>query len=161
MPHDASTENAAKDTDQAAGGGGSGERTFTQEQVNDLIAREKGQIQSRYADYDDLKTAAARLAELEESKKSDVEKLASERDRLQGEMDRAAAENLRLRVATSKGLPADLVDRLRGSTQEEMEADADQLLELVKPTPSLDGGTRHVAATGDMNTLLRRSAGRT
>ena len=42
-------------------------------------------------------------------------------------------ENLRLRVATKKGLPADLIDRLKGETEQELEADAEKLLEFVKP----------------------------
>ena len=58
------------------------------------------------------------------------------------ENEKTAAENLRLRVAIEKKLPAELIDRLRGGTQEEMAADADKLLELVAPTPSLDGGVR-------------------
>ncbi len=45
------------------------------------------------------------------------------------------AERLRLKVAMDKQLPASLVDRLRGSTEEELAADADALLALL-PTPS-------------------------
>lgn len=40
---------------------------------------------------------------------------------------------MRARVALSKGLSADLADRLRGSTEDELAEDADRLLELVKP----------------------------
>lgn len=42
-----------------------------------------------------------------------------------------ALDNVRLRIGVKKGLPENLVDRLRGETEEEMEADADSLLELV------------------------------
>lgn len=42
-------------------------------------------------------------------------------------------ENLRLRVGYEIGLPIDLVDRLKGSTREEMIEDAERLLELVAP----------------------------
>ena len=40
----------------------------------------------------------------------------------------------RLEVATRKGLPPALADRLVGETVEAMEADADRLLEFAKPT---------------------------
>lgn len=44
------------------------------------------------------------------------------------------ATNLRLSVAAAKGLPAELVDRLRGETKESLEQDADSLLALVRKT---------------------------
>ncbi len=48
-------------------------RTFTQEQVNDLLARQKGDVQRRYADYDDLKQRASKLDEIEAEKQTDLE----------------------------------------------------------------------------------------
>lgn len=56
-------------------------------------------------------------------------------------------EMLRLRVAVEKGLVgdhADLVDRLQGETLEEILADAEKLLELVKPpgSPGVPPGSR-------------------
>ena len=41
-----------------------------------------------------------------------------------------AAENLRLRVGLSHGLPENLVRRLNGSTEEELIADAKELMEM-------------------------------
>ena len=57
---------------------------------------------------------------------------------------------MRQRVATEKGLPAALVDRLQGETPEELAADADVLLAAIpRPTaPALDGGTRGAVKTG-------------
>lgn len=60
------------------------------------------------------------------------------------------AENLRLRVGAKHGLPAALIDRLQGVTEEEILADAEKLLDLVspakrpptaRPTERLRGGT--------------------
>jgi hypothetical protein len=69
--------------------------------------------------------------------------LKAERERAKAAEARAAAAekrlaeietaNLRADVAASKGLPDALVGRLSGSTREELEADADALLEAVKP----------------------------
>lgn len=78
------------------------------------LKQEQGQKQQAEADL------ATRLATIETD-------LANER-----------ATNLRLSVAAAKGLPAELVDRLRGETKESLEQDADSLLALVrKPGPGV------------------------
>lgn len=53
-----------------------------------------------------------------------------------------AAETLRLRIALRKGLDEDWADRLRGGTEEELEADADKLLKSFggNGTPAGDDG---------------------
>lgn len=53
---------------------------------------------------------------------------------LQSELKTEKVNNLKLRVASSKGLPAELVDRLRGETEEDLTKDADSLLAFVKVT---------------------------
>ena len=105
--------------------------------------------------------AAQRLAEFEESQKSEAQKLQEARDAAERRASEAERANLRYRVAVTKQLPPELVDRLRGDTEEEMSADADSLLALVKPAaPSYDGGGRTTAgAPADMNALIRRAAG--
>lgn len=156
----ASAADTTTTTDEPAKGGDAG-KTFTQEQVNDLVAREKGNLQRRYADYDDLKTKASKFDELAESQKTDLERVTGERDTFKAQADQAGVENLRLRVALDKQLPSELIDRLQGATKEEMEADADKLLTLVKPaTPSFDGGARGGTPPDDMNARLRAAAGR-
>ncbi len=67
------------------------------------------------------------------------------------------SENARLRVAIEKNLPADLVDRLKGTTVEELSADADKLLSLIGGAGvDFDGGTRASAgAPTDMNQMIR------
>lgn len=137
-------------------------KTFTQDQVNDLIAREKGSIQRKYADYEDVKSKASKFDELEAATKSDIERVSGERDSFKTQADQAGAENLRLRVALEKGLPRQLIDRLQGGTKEEMESDADELLKLVGPASSgFDGGARGNAdEPASMDAMIRRAAGR-
>lgn len=83
------------------------------------------------------RAAEARLAKFEQAEKeaeraklSDSERLAVERD--EHKTARAAAESnaLRYEVALDKGLSKTLAKRLVGSTREELEADADELLGL-------------------------------
>lgn len=85
-----------------------------------------------------LKELDARVKEFEDRDKTEQERAQEHLERLTGDLDAtraslAAAElNLaRVEVAHSKGIPAELVPRLRGETREELEADADALLEIV------------------------------
>lgn len=76
----------------------------------------------------DNKSAADRLAEIEEASKTEAQKAA---DRLAA-AEKAAADAssslARLEVALAKGLTPSQAKRLVGSTREELEADADELL---------------------------------
>ena len=90
----------------------------------------------------------AKLKEYEDVNKSEAEKTAERLATL--EKDNAASRSRaeRLEVALDKGLPKALAARLQGSTREELEADADELLKLVgeqkpaspKPDPSQGHG---------------------
>lgn len=84
--------------------------------------------------------AAKRLAEIEEASKTEAERQADRLAQLQAENARLQAEALRSQVAASKGVPADL---LAGSTEEELNAAADRLLEFrgtSTPSPAPDFG---------------------
>lgn len=50
-------------------------------------------------------------------------------------------ENLRLRVALRTGLDEDLADRLRGTTEDELVADAEKLIERLSPKQKLEDRT--------------------
>lgn len=122
-------------------------KTFTQEQVNDLLALQKGKVERRFEGFDELKAKAEKLDELEESQRSETERLIKERDGLKEKLSPLETENLRLRVALDKKLPAPLIDRLQGGSKEEMETDADELLKLVgtgesEQTTDFEGGAR-------------------
>ncbi len=69
---------------------------------------------------------------------------------------------LRQQVATAKKLPPPLADRLRGETLDELNADADELLQAL-PRPaaaSLNGGERGLAGGGLSTEDARQIAGR-
>jgi hypothetical protein len=92
--------------------------------------------------------ARAKVQEYESANQSEVEKLTSKLAKAEERANTAEGRLTRFQVATEKQLPAELVDRLQGSTPEELAADADKLLELVKKpevTPEFDGGTREPA----------------
>ena len=77
-------------------------------------------------------TAAQRLAEIEEEKKTDEQKVT---DRIAAAEKRAAdleTQVIRAEVAAAKGIPASL---LHGGTKEELEAEADALIAFKGITP--------------------------
>lgn len=78
-------------------------------------------------------TAAARLAELEEAQKSEQQRASERAEAAEKELAAMRLDALKARVALAKGLPADLVDRLRGDTEDELADDADRLLALIQP----------------------------
>lgn len=81
--------------------------------------------------------AAKRLADIEEANKTEAQKQAEQLQTLQQENERLRIQTLTAQVAQAKGVPANL---LRGSTQEEIEAFADEILSFRGNTPTPDFG---------------------
>lgn len=88
------------------------------------IARERAKIPK---DYDELKAKAERLAQIEESQKTEAEKQAERIAEIERENAELKTATLRAEVAAEKGVPANL---LTGSTREELEQAADVLIEF-------------------------------
>jgi hypothetical protein len=76
-------------------------------------------------------TAAQRLAELEAANLTELEKAQKTANEALARLAEFEQTTLRQKVALSKGLPVELVDRLRGANEDELAADADALLALV------------------------------
>lgn len=131
-------ENAASDTGNSgtgsAGntGGNDGGAEFqpitSQEQLNKLIGERINSVKTKYADYGDLKAKAAKFDEAENAAKTELQKLTEDRDGHKTRADRAEAALMRIEVGTAKGLTVTQARRLVGTTREELEADADQLI---------------------------------
>lgn len=103
---------------------------------------------------------------LVEASKTDQQRLEERAAAAESKAGSLEGENMRLRVALAKGIPAEHISRLQGSTEEELAADADALLGLIgtgqQQTPDLRAaaGQRSVPSTADADTWLRRLAGR-
>ena len=76
----------------------------------------------------EAETLRLKLKEYEDANKSDLQKLQEERDSLKFERDSLYLEQLRREVADEKGLTPAQARRLVGSTREELETDADDVL---------------------------------
>jgi hypothetical protein len=105
---------------------------------------------------------AAKVKEFEDRDKSEQEKLEERAALAETKAATLEAKMLRLEVAGAKKLPQELADRLQGETKEDLEADADRLLDLVKteaPAVDVDAGKGTAAEATSMNDLLRSRAG--
>lgn len=112
-----------------------------------------------------LKEMEARLQEIEDKDKSEVDKLREQVEQLKSEASEATMRAMRADIAAEKGLSAAQAKRLVGASREELEADADEILEAFpasgvtpppsnKPRPDLRGGTD---PTGDSVDVDMRS----
>lgn len=75
--------------------------------------------------------AAEKWSEYEKSQKPEQERLAEELAAARKDAEQARTALLKHEIAASKGIPADAVKLLAGSTREELEESADILLTLV------------------------------
>lgn len=114
---------------QSGESGGDGFKPITsQEQLDRLIGERINKVKSQFTDYDDLKSKASKLDELEEKNKTELQRIAEERDAAVKERDGLKVAQLKLDVGVSKGLTPTQAKRLVGSTKEELEADAEAFL---------------------------------
>lgn len=104
----------ADDGDPNAGGdngdnGGNAGKTFTQADVDRIVAERLAREKEKYKDYADLKAKAAKLAELEQSQLTEQEKLQAKLKQLEQEKTEAlTAANQRLLAAEVKLQAAEL-----------------------------------------------------
>lgn len=108
--------------------GTAGAKTFTQAEVDaivrDRLKRERDATATKYADYDDLKRAAAEG----DKNKTQLDKLSEQLAALTERAEKAEVAKLRSDVIAAKKIPPSLARRLQGKTEEELTADADELL---------------------------------
>lgn len=114
------TAEAGENNDQSAAFRAPASQEELDRIIGDRLARER----SKYADYDDLKSRASRVEELEAINGELTGKVQT----FEAEKERNA---LLTEVSTATGVPA---SALRGNTREELEAHAAALAELIKPS---------------------------
>jgi hypothetical protein len=114
--------------EQSNEGGNGWTPPASQEELNRIITERIARERSKFGDYNDLKAKAAKFDEIEQASRSDVEKAAERAAAAERDRDDARGRLDRLEVALEKGLTPSQAKRLVGSTREELEADADELL---------------------------------
>lgn len=102
----------------------SGERVFTQAEVNSFLANEKRSWEKKHADYEDLK---AKVAEFESQKSANL----SETEKLQQQvtqLEERYLASMRAKVAAEFGMPLELVT---GQTEEECQAQGEAFQKIL------------------------------
>jgi len=108
--------------------------TFTQDDVNRIVADRLSREREKYADYEAMKEKAAKFDAAEEASKTELQKATEKAEALQAKLDSyQKAEQLRAiheEVSKTSGVPAHL---LTGETKEDCEAQAKAILSFAKP----------------------------
>ena len=110
-------------------------KMFSQEELNAIVGDRVKREKEKYAGYDELKEKAARLDQIEEASKSEIQKMTEKADKLQAELDQIkkaeGIREMRAKVSEATGVPANL---LTAETEEECQAQADAIKAFAKPT---------------------------
>lgn len=127
------------------------EKTFTQAELNAIVADRLSRERGKYADYEELKAKAAQFDAAQEAGKTELQKaqeLASQYKAQLDEMAKAtAARDARDKVAAETGVPASL---LTGETEEACKTQAEAILKFKGAAypDTHDGGEQHTPAGG-------------
>lgn len=125
-----------KMVDQTTQNAQAAEKTFTQADLDRIVAERLQRERAKYPDYDVLKDKAAKFDAVEEASKTELQKATDRANKLQTELDeiKKANEirNIRDKVARETGLPVDMMEFITGSDEETCMAQAKKLAERVK-----------------------------
>jgi hypothetical protein len=91
--------------------------------------------------------AAKKLQGIEDSNKSETQKLLDRVTAAEAKVVESEHRSLRLEIAVAKGLTPAVAKRLVGTTREELESDADELLATIGGTPVAGEADKGVADT--------------
>lgn len=110
------------------------ERTFTQDEINTIIGTRMKEFRAKYADYDELKEKAAKLDEIEQANKTELEKAKELASSLMAEVDALKTENqrrtMREAIAKETGVPASL---LTADSEDDCREQAKAIMDFAKP----------------------------
>lgn len=121
----------------------------TQEELNNLIASRlerakesvKKEYEEKYKDYDAYKSQVEALNNDKNSLETQLNELnekMSTFDALDAKNKKLEAENLKIKIALSEGIPFEMAGRLAGETEEEIKRDAKAMANFIsvsKPMP--------------------------
>lgn len=99
-----------------------GSRTFTQDEVNGMLANERRSTKAKFADYDELKAKAAKYDEAAEAGKSELQKAVDEAAKWKAQYDELKERNDRAeavaKAAEEHGVDAAMLARMAGDVEE-------------------------------------------
>jgi Domain of unknown function (DUF4355) len=139
-------------------------RTLTQAEVDKIVADRVARERKKFSDYDDLKKKAAKLQQIEDSQKTELEKLNDELGKAQVELQAFRVAEVRRQAASSVGLDPELAEFITAVDEDEAVAQAKRLLDRMgkseKQRADLRQGTRQTPPPAmSRDSLLRGLAG--
>ncbi len=108
----------------------------TQDELNHIIEGRLARERAKFSDYEAVAAKAAEFDKAQEASKTEVQKAADRAEKAEQELATVRSEADRNAVALAKGLTPTQAKRLVGSTREELEVDADELLKDLKADAS-------------------------
>lgn len=124
-------------------------KTFTQDEVNEMMGKVRRETREKYADYDDLAKKAKAYDEAQEAAKSELEKAQEAAAAAKAEADALRAEKahaeLVAKVSAATGVPASLIS---GKDEESMTATAKAIAEFAKASSTAAPADKGGAASG-------------
>jgi hypothetical protein len=105
----------------------------TQDEFDRIIQARLARQREQFAGHDELKKKAEEFDKLQESQKTESQRLQDAATLAARNATDAEQRALRLEVAIEKGLTTAQAKRLVGTTKDELEADAEELLDSFKP----------------------------
>lgn len=135
----------------------------TQEEFDAAIKARLSREKEKYGDYDQLKSRVTELEEENIGLKSTIEasnQSKADSDKQLEEMQKQIAgyetASLRTRIALQNGLPYDLANRLQGTDEESLTADAERLAGFMKKSqPGYPLGTNEPSSIDDKDAALK------
>ena len=120
------------------------EKTFTQDELNAIVADRLGREKSKYSDYEEIKAKAEKYDQTEENNKSEIQKATEKADALQAKIDAMekadGIRKVRNSVASEMGVPAEL---LTGADEATCKTQAEAIKNYAKKAtyPNIPNGT--------------------
>lgn len=143
MPENDDNQNSTPADDKSQGDG-----TDWKAEAEKWKALARKHEQQARSNYDELQ----KLQADSDASKSDMDKVTEKLAALEKRAEEAESKALRAEIAQSKGLTAAQAKRLQGGTKEELEADADDLLEAFTPKSDKDADEDEDADKADRGT---------
>ncbi len=130
------------------------QKTFTQEEVNSIVAERLGRDRQKYSDYESLKQKAEEFDKLQEANKSELQKATERADALEKQladiMKANEVRDIRSKISKETGVPFEL---LTADTEEECKRQAEAISAFAKPQ-----GYPKVIDGGEVSGTSKRSA---
>ena len=127
-----------------------GAKTFTQKELDQIVAERLKRERSKYEGFEDIKAKAAKFDELQEASKSELQKATERAEKLQSELDSIkktqSLKEMREKVAKEAGIPLKSMSLITGETEDICKEQAKTIMSMLNPGayPQVpDGGEIH------------------